>query len=116
MVQKEKKPVPPPTVDSIMRECETETRKGLGRKRLSAAARQYWDDNHRLSIQTNLAKGADWLVDRKKTLPVSRKLGKVAATLTSGGIVLLWAAKAAHVAVKGDPGCPGLGSGGYCDF
>jgi hypothetical protein len=106
----------PPTVESIMDECRVKMRAGLGkRKRLSKEASDYWETNHEASIRKNLKGGADWLKDRKNTLVVARKLGKVAAALTNGGIVLKWAAEAAHEAVKRDPTC-GTGTGGYCDF
>jgi len=36
--------------------------------------------------------------------------------LQTGNIVLKWAAEAAAIAVKVDPGCPNPGAGGYCDF
>lgn len=115
--KRKKKPIEgPPTVDSIVKECEKEVRRGLGKKTLSKTARDYWDTNHRASIQANLQAGADWLTDREMTLKVSRKLGKIAAILTNSNRVQLWAAKAAHVAVKADPICPAPGSGGYCDF
>jgi hypothetical protein len=105
----------PPTVESIMKECGKEVRKGLGGKRLSKAARTYWVDVYADSIAQALKAGGNWTTDRKRVLPVSRKLGKVAAALTTGGIVLQWAAEAASVAVKSDPTCPGPGSGGYCE-
>jgi hypothetical protein len=98
-----------------MDECRKEMRKGLGKKRLSKKARDYWETNHEAAITKFLPK-ANWLMDRKRTLPVARKLGAVAAALASGNIVLLWAAQAAHEAVKKDPGCPTVGAGGYCDF
>ena len=105
-----------PTVDSIMRECQKEVHKGLGRKRLNKAANDFWKKGHRPVIQAQVNSGADWLQDRKRVLPVSKKLGKVAAALTTGMTVQKWAAEAAHVAVKSDPGCPPIGAGGYCDF
>jgi hypothetical protein len=105
----------PPTVESIMKECGKEVRKGLGGKRLSKAARQFWVDTYMKSIAKALQNGGDWYKDRKRVLPVSRKLGKVANALTTGGIVLLWAAEAASVAVRADPGCPAVGAGGYCE-
>jgi hypothetical protein len=109
------KPQQKPTVKSVMDECRKEMRRGLGKKRLSKAASDYWETNHEAAIAKFLPT-ADWLKDRKKTLPVARKLGAVAAALATGNIVLLWAAEAAHAAVKKDPGCPLVGAGGYCDF
>jgi hypothetical protein len=105
----------PPTVESILKECGKEVRKGLGKKRLSKAARAYWVAKYTASIGTAL-KGGNWESDRKRVLPVARKLGKVANALSTGGIVLLWAAEAASVAIKSDPGCPGVGAGGYCEI
>jgi hypothetical protein len=111
-----KKPDKPPTVESIMDECRAAMRKGLGKKRLSKAASDYWETNHEAAIKKHLGGGADWLKDRAKVVPIARKLGKVAAALTDKGMVLKWAAEAAHEAVKRDPGCPLVGGGGYCDF
>jgi hypothetical protein len=107
-----------PTVESVLEECIKEVRKGLGRKRVSADARKYWVDNATASITAQLGTpGADWTKDRKNVLPTARKMGKVAAVLANGNIVLKWAAEAAAVAVQNDPRCPGgPGSGGYCDF
>lgn len=90
-------------------------RQGLGKKRLSKAAYDFWHGAYTTSINTMLANGGDWLADRDHVLPVAKKLGKVAAALTGGGIVLQWAAEAAAVAVKADPSCPSLGSGGWCE-
>jgi hypothetical protein len=115
--KKQKKPAPPPTVDSILAECEKQVRSGLGKKRMSRQAREFWEDEYRKSITAQLAKaGSNWLVDRKRVLPVAKKLGKVAAALATGQIVLLWAADAAATAVQSDPGCPGAGAGGYCNI
>ena len=112
-----KKPQAPPTVESILKECIKEVKKGLGPKRPSAESRKFWIDNSRVSIATALANGGDWSQDRKNVLPTARKMGKVAAALATGKIVLLWAAEAAAEAVQADPRCPGgPGSGGYCDF
>jgi hypothetical protein len=107
----------PPTVESIMAECEKEIRRGLGKKRVGKDARTFWDTKYRASITTQLSTpGSNWLRDRKRVLPVSRKLGKIAAVLAHGNVIPLWAAEAASVAVKSDPKCPGVGAGGYCDI
>jgi hypothetical protein len=107
----------PHTVESILKECIKEVKKGLGVKRPSADARKYWIDSSRVSIAATLAAGGDWNVDKKNVLPTAKKMGKVAAALATGKIVLLWAAEAAAVAVQNDPRCPGgPGSGAYCDF
>lgn len=114
---KKKKPAPAPTVQSILAECEKQVKSGLGKKRLSKQARKFWTDEYTASITKQLAApGSNWLSDRKRVLPVAKKLGKVAAALATGKIVLLWAADAASVAVKSDPGCPTAGTGGYCDI
>lgn len=110
-----KKTTAPPTVDSILKECTKEVKKGLGKKRASAKARKYWVDNSRVSIAAALAAGGVWDKDKKNVLPTANKMGRVAAALSNGNIVLLWAAEAAAVAVQSDPRCP-VGSGGYCDF
>ncbi len=106
----------PMTVAAIMKECGNEVRKGLGRKRVSKEAHKYWRATYKVTIQKRLEAGGNWEKDRRRVLPVSRKLGKVAAALSTGTIVLMWAAEAASVAVRADPGCPGIGAGGYCDF
>lgn len=112
---RKKKPVP--TVESILAECIKEVKKGLGVKRPSADARRYWIDNTRASIAVQLGKGGDWDADKKNVLPTAKKMGKAAAALATGKIVLLWAAEAAAEAVQKDPRCPGgPGGGGYCDF
>jgi hypothetical protein len=117
MAKKKNKKHVPPTVDSILEECAKKVKSGLGKKRMSRAAHDFWEAEYRVSIATQLGTpGADWLKDRKRVLPVAKKLGKVAAALSTKKIVLLWAAEAASVAVKRDPGCPGAGSGGYCDI
>lgn len=106
-----------PDVEAILEECIAEVRKGLGRKRPSQDARAYWIDNSRASIATQLKRGGNWKQDRRNVLPTARKMGKVAAALATGKIVLLWAAEAAAEAVQRDPRCPGgTGAGGYCDF
>jgi hypothetical protein len=112
-----KKKTEPPSVESIMKECEKEVRKGLRKKKVSKAALDYWTDIYTASIDRQLkAKGDTWSKDRVRVLPVARKLGKVAAALTSKGMVLKWAAEAAAVAVRSDPGCPvDPGTGGYCE-
>lgn len=109
------KTAPRATVKSIMKECRKEISKGLGQKRLSKEAYKFWFRTYRKAITKQLKRGGNWPVDRRRVLPVSRKLGKVAAALATGNIVLRWAAEAAAVAVKSDPGCP-VGAGGYCDF
>lgn len=107
----------PATVDEVIEECAKKVRSGLGRKRVSAAARTYWETEYRASITHQLKQpGANWTKDRLRVLPVAKKLGKVAAALSTGNIVLRWAAEAASVAVQADPGCPGVGSGGFCDI
>jgi hypothetical protein len=117
MAKKKSPPPSEPTVESILAECTTEVKRGLGKKRVSAAAREYWVTESRRSIADRLEMGGNWLVDRRRALPVARKMGKVAAALATGNLVLLWAAEAAAEAVQSDPGCPGPpGSGGYCDF
>lgn len=115
---KKKKPAPVPTVESILAECEKQVKSGLGKKRLSKKAREFWTDQYTKSIYKQLASPtSNWASDRKHVLPVAKKLGKVAAALATGKIVLLWAAEAASVAVKSDPGCPiSVGAGGYCDI
>lgn len=105
------------TAESILEECAKQVRQGLGKKRVSKAAKDYWIDNASRSIASQLANGGNWTVDKKRVLPIAKKMGKVAAALATGNLVLLWAAEAAAEAVQADPGCPGgLGAGGYCDF
>jgi hypothetical protein len=117
MAKKARKKKPAPTVESILAECIKEVKKGLGPKRPTAEARAFWVDASKISIAKALANGGDWNVDRKNVLPTAKKMGKVAAALASGKIVLLWAAEAAAEAVQNDPRCPGgPGSGAYCDF
>ena len=111
-----KKP-PPPSVESIMKECEKEVKKGLGKKRMGKDARAFWTDAYKSTIAKRLREGGNWQRDRVRVLPVSKKLGKVAAALATGDVIPRWAAEAASVAVKADPKCPtGPGEGGYCDF
>jgi hypothetical protein len=111
-----KSPAKPPTVESILKECEAKMKQGLGKKRLSADARAFWTATYTKSIKEQLNAGGNWNHDRKRVLPVAKKLGKVANALSTGNIVLKWAAEAAAVAVKSDPGCPSLGAGGWCEF
>jgi hypothetical protein len=110
-----KRPAKPPTVESILKECEKTMKQGLGKKRLSKAARKFWTDAYTKSISDQLAGGGDWYEDRERVLPVAKKLGKVAAALSTGQIVLTWAAEAAAVAVKSDPSCA-VGAGGWCEI
>jgi len=111
-----KKTTPPPTVEAILEECTKEVKKGLGVKRASKQAREYWLDEARKSVTAALANGGVWDKDKKNVLPTARKMGKVAAVLANGNIVLLWAAEAAAAAVQDDPRCAGAGQGAYCDF
>ncbi len=115
---KKKKDTDPPTVESVLEECRKKVKSGLGKSRMSRGAREFWEKKYRDSIGKQLGTpGADWLRDRKRVLPIAKKLGKVAAALSTGKIVLLWAAEAAAVAVKRDPRCPlPPGAGGYCDI
>ena len=113
-----KKPAEKPTVASVMKECLKEVKKGLGAKKLGSQARQFWQETYEETIGKQLEQpGADWNKDKIRVLPISKKLGKVAAALTTGKVVPKWAAEAASVAVKADPKCPTPpGAGGYCDF
>ena len=111
-----KKKKNPPTVEDVMNECRQKVKQGLGGKKLTKAASDYWETNHYTAIKKMIDGGANWDTDKKNVLPVAKKLGKVAKALTDKGKVLLWAAEAAHVAVKADPRCPPIGAGGYCDF
>jgi hypothetical protein len=112
MAKKEPKP---PTVESILKEFETEMRKGLGKKkRLSKAAREYLTQRYTTSISDQLKAGADWEKSRQRALKVGRKLGVVAKALSDGNIVLAWAAEAAADAVANDPKCPSIGMGRWC--
>ena len=116
MAKKKTKKAKPATVASIIKECRAQVMKGLGKKRLSLAALKYWRDGYKVRVGEKLLKSpGEWEKDRRRVLPVAKKLGKVAAALSTGNIVLLWAAEAAAIAVKSDPGCPAIGSGGYCD-
>ena len=117
MAKRHKKAPKVNTVDSIFKECAKEVIKGIGKKRVSKAARKYWVDNAKISIAAQFAKGDTWDKDKKNTLPVALKMGKIAAILANGQIILQWAAEAAALAVQEDPRCPnGGGGGGYCDF
>lgn len=104
------------TVKSILKEMTKEVKKGVGKKRFSKDARSYLIRNAKRSINIQLGKGDTWNKDKKNTLPVARKLGKIAAILANGQIILKWAAVAAAEAAQQDPRCPGVARGGYCDF
>ena len=105
------------TVDSIVDELTEEVRKGLGKKHVSQKAKDFWIVNTRQSVTDQLKNGGDtWDKDRKGALATARKMGKIAAILAGDGIVMAWAAEAAHDAVKNHPLCPVVGGGGYCDF
>jgi len=105
----------PNTVESILKECTKAVEQGMGVKRASAAARKHWIDKSRISIGTQFAKGDTWDTDKARVLHIAKKMGKVAAVLSDGQIVMIWAAQAAGKAIKNDPKCP-AGRGGYCDF
>ena len=106
----------PATVKSILAECEDAVEKGLGRKRLGPEARKYWTTIYTASIKAKLERDGDtWEADKRTVLHVARKLGKVAAVLTDGDVVELWAAEQAAQAAKRDPFCRAPGSGGYCE-
>jgi len=105
----------PNSVESILAECTKAVERGVGRKRVSAAARKYWTDKGYASISKQFAKGDTWDNDKKRVLHIAKKMGKVSAVLSDGQIVMLWAAQAAGKAIKNDPKCP-AGRGGYCDF
>ena len=105
----------PNTIESILAECTKAVEQGVGRKKVSAAARKYWTDEGRTSITTQFGKGDTWDNDKKRVLKIAKKMGKVANVLTDGRIVMKWAAQASGKAIKNDPKCP-AGRGGYCDF
>ena len=104
------------TVKSVLKEMTAEVKKGIGTKRFSKDARGYLIRNAKRTIKIQLDKGDTWDEDKENTLPVARKLGKIAAILANGQIILKWAAIAAAEAVQEDPRCPGVARGGYCDF
>ena len=100
---------------SLIRECMEDVRRGLGDKRPTKEARQYWLRIYSRSFRAALANGSDWEISRKRVRRIAEKLGRVAASLSSGNLVLVWAAESAAIAVKADPGCPGsVGAGGFC--
>lgn len=100
---------------SLIRECTEDVLRGLGDKRPTKEARQYWVRMYSRSFRTALANGNDWELARKRVRRTAEKLGRVAASLSSGNLVLVWAAESAAIAVKADPGCPGtVGAGGFC--
>ena len=112
---KKAKPAKKPTVKSIQAECAVQIRKGLG-KRMSVGkkAKNFWTNRSRPKIAAQLAAGVDWNVAKKRVLPTSKKMGKVAAALAfPRKVVPLWAAEASAAAVKQDPHCP-AGGGGFC--
>jgi len=109
-----KKKTQPPTVQSILKELEEGMRKGLGKKRLSKAARTYLTARYTASVTKQLADKADWEKARKRVLKVAKKLGAVAKVLSDGKIVMKWAAEAAADAVVNDPKCLGMGAGRWC--
>ena len=103
------------SLESILRDCDKAVRKGLGDKRPSEAALSWWSNAYRRSFTAQLNAGGDWDSARPRVLAVAEKLGKVAAALSNGPIVLTWAAEAAAIAVKADPGCPStVGAGSFC--
>jgi hypothetical protein len=105
------------TATSILAECKAAVEKGLGKKRLSAAAEKNWRTSYKRMISKEIKRRpGEWPNDRRNVLRVAKKLGKVAAALSDGKIVLMWAAEAAAIAVRADVGCPvSGGGGGYCD-
>jgi hypothetical protein len=108
-----------PTIDSILKELRKKTHDALGRKKLTQSADRYWEDGHYAAVSKLFENGKvpDWEKDKQRVLPVAKKLGAIAKILAGKDkTVELWAAEAAHEAVKKDPGCPGIGAGGYCDF
>jgi hypothetical protein len=110
-----KKPKPA-TANSVLNECQAAFEKGLGHKaHLTEAATAKWRKIYRVMIKRALAeRPGQWDKDKKNVLRVAKKLGKVAAALSEGPIVLMWAMEAASIAVRADPGCP-VAQGRYCD-
>jgi hypothetical protein len=106
------------TVDAILAECREAVQRGLGRKVLTKKAADYWEEGHRQAVARMFVNGQspNWDSEKKHVLPLARRLGRVAAGLANKGLVLLWAAEAAHDAIRKDPRCPKTGRGGYCDF
>ena len=109
-----KKKTQPATVQSILKELEEGMRKGLGKKRLSKAAKTYLTERYTKSVTRQLDANADWEKARKRVLKVGKKLGAVAKVLSDGKLVLAWAAEAAADAIANDPKCPMMGSGRWC--
>ena len=104
------------TAKSVLKELAIEVQKGAGKKRFNPKARAFLIRNAKRAVTIQLGKGDTWDKDKKNTLPVARKLGKIAAILANGQIILEWAARAAAEAAQQDPRCPGVARGGYCDF
>jgi hypothetical protein len=105
-----------PPFEAVLEECITAVKRGLGRKRAGAQAKEYWVTSATPKIKRQLKK-VRWEQAKKRVLPTGTKMGAVAAALTGKlEIVPLWAAKAAAKAVKQDPKCPnpGPGRGGFC--
>jgi hypothetical protein len=103
-------------VRRILRECSAKVRQGAGTKSVGQKARKYWTVRGLRNIRKQVNNNVDWEQAKKRVLPTAKKMGKVAAALTGEfHVIPLWAAKAAAVAVKTDPKCPGgPGRGGFC--
>ena len=105
-----------PPFEEVLEECIAAVKRGLGRKRAGAQAKEFWITRATPNIKRQL-KRVKWEQAKKRALPTAAKMGGVAAVLTGKlEIVPLWAAKAAAQAVKKDPKCPnpGPGRGGFC--
>ena len=105
-----------PPLEEVLDECIAAVKRGLGRKRAGAQAKEFWITSATPKIKKQL-KRVEWKKAKLRVLPTSTKMGAVAAALTGKfEVVPLWAAKAAANAVKQDPKCPnpGPGRGGFC--
>ena len=104
-----------PGIDAILRECELARLDGLGDKRLTEAARQWWAGLFDRGVRAKLEAGGDWQADRDAVLAAARKMAQVAAALTSQRLIMVWAAEAAAAALVHDPAnATIIGDRGWC--
>jgi hypothetical protein len=103
-----------PPIEAILVECAIATGRGLGTKKASPGAADFWTGVYKTSIANALHNGGVWSDDRNAVLLMALKLGRRAKLLAGTGKTVTKAnAKKASKIIAADPTC-GAGGGRYC--
>ena len=102
-----------PPIETILVECAIATGRGLGTKKASPGAADFWTGVYKKSIANALHNGGVWTDDRNAVLLMALKLGRRAKLLAATKTVTKANAKKASKIIAADPTC-GAGGGRYC--